>query len=64
MTRNELVLDANSLARVPFVPSNMVIEGSSLFVADTGHGRVLRFDLASPATELIAFETTRGCPPR
>jgi hypothetical protein len=57
-----LLAEGDSLARVPFVPSNMVIEGSSLFVADTGHGRVLRFDLASAATELITFETHEGLP--
>lgn len=35
------------LARVPGVASHMVIDGGWLYLADTGHGRVLRVDIAS-----------------
>ncbi|MEM9069857.1 MAG: hypothetical protein AAGE52_15195 [Myxococcota bacterium] len=38
------------LLRVPNVPSNMLIHGDELWVADTGNGRVLRFDLSGGAT--------------
>jgi hypothetical protein len=52
----------SDLRRVPLVPSNMVISDSSLYVADTGNGRVLRVDIASPATELSTFRTFENLP--
>ena len=48
------------LARVPGVPSNLVIDGRALWVADTGNGRVLRFDLDSPTTQFGNFATYEG----
>lgn len=55
-----LLREGDDLLRLPFVPSNMVIDGSSLFVADTGNGRVLRFDISSPVTEFATFTTYEG----
>jgi len=52
----------DDLVRLPFVPSNMVLEGTSLFVADTGNGRVLRFDISSPVSQLATFRTHEGLP--
>ena len=54
--------DGDSLRRLPYVPSNMVISGSSLFIADTGNGRVLRVDLESSFTERGRFNTYEGIP--
>ena len=54
-----LLNEGDELARVESVPSNMVLEGSELFVADTGNGRVLRFDISSPVqpgAEFFTFE--------
>lgn len=50
----------DDLRRLPLVPSNMAIGDSSLYVADTGNGRVLRIDLTSPGTELSDFSTFEG----
>lgn len=50
----------DELARAPYVPSNMIVDGTDLFVADTGNGRVLRFDLASAPTEAGTFLTHEG----
>jgi len=52
----------DGLLRLPMVPSNMVISDSALYVADTGNGRVLRIDIASPANELSGFSTFEGLP--
>ncbi len=49
--------DGDALARTPYVPSNMVFVGRTLFVADTGNGRVLAFDTASSATSAGTFRT-------
>ncbi|MDQ3036301.1 MAG: hypothetical protein M3Y87_28130 [Myxococcota bacterium] len=49
--------EGDELSRLPYVPSNMVLSGASLFVADTGNGRVLRFDIASPGIEVGTFRT-------
>ena len=49
--------DGDGLSRLPYVPSNMVIHGTDLFVADTGNGRVIRFDLSSEAVEMFSFRT-------
>ncbi len=35
----------------------MVVSGTDLYVADTGNGRVLRFDTASPTVEFGTFRT-------
>jgi hypothetical protein len=59
VTRYFLAPD-DDLARLPYVPSNMVISGTDLFVADTGNGRVLRIDLSAPATEIGTFATFEG----
>ncbi len=34
----------DALARLPNVPSNMIVVGEHLYIADTGNGRVVRFD--------------------
>lgn len=49
--------EGDELARLPYVPSNMVMSGTDLYVADTGNGRVLRFDTASPGVEFGTFRT-------
>jgi hypothetical protein len=48
---------ADALARIANVPSNMVVDGTDLFVADTGNGRVVRFDLSAQATMTGTFTT-------
>ena len=52
--------EGDELARLPYVPSNMIVDGSALFVADTGNGRVLRFDIASMVSAAGAFFTHEG----
>lgn len=55
--------DEDTLARVPSVPSNMIISGSDMYVADTGNGRVLHIDLSAPVTEFgtfLTFENIQG----
>lgn len=54
--------EGDGLRRLPYVPSNMVISGSNLFIADTGNGRVLRLDIGSPVTEAGRFNTFEGLP--
>ena len=49
--------EAGRLARLPTVPSNLVMRGTDLYVADTGNGRVLRVDTASPTVEFGTFLT-------
>jgi hypothetical protein len=55
------VLDS-PLARVPNVPSNLVMRGDALYVADTGNGRVARFDLAQEMTPDGTFRTYEALP--
>jgi len=50
----------DELLRVEGVPSNMVIADRQLWVADTGNGRVLRFDLDSPTTVFGSITTYEG----
>ncbi|MBO6937711.1 MAG: hypothetical protein JJ863_22270 [Deltaproteobacteria bacterium] len=50
----------DEMARVENVPSNMVIADRQLWIADTGNGRVLRFDLDSPATRFGTFTSYEG----
>ena len=52
----------DELVRVPNVPSNMLIDGETLWIADTGNGRVLRFDLSSPVVRFGTFTTSDGYP--
>ena len=52
--------EGEGLARLPYVPSNMHVDGTDLYVADTGNGRVLRFDLASAVSEAGNFFTHEG----
>lgn len=52
--------EGDGLSRLPFVPSNMAISGSNLFVADTGNGRVLRIDISSPVVQRSTFRTFEG----
>ncbi|MBX3269256.1 MAG: hypothetical protein KF729_03290 [Sandaracinaceae bacterium] len=49
-----------TIARRPEVPSNVVIAGADLYVADTGNGRVLHIDVRAPATEFGTFRTHEG----
>ncbi|KAF0190900.1 MAG: hypothetical protein FD165_2271 [Gammaproteobacteria bacterium] len=37
----------NALTRLPNVPSNMVLVGNDLFIADSGNGRLVAFDTAA-----------------
>lgn len=58
VTRFELGDDA--LARLPNVPSNMVVAGDHLYIADTGNGRVVRFDRNASPTQMGTFQTYEG----
>ena len=49
--------EGDELERLPYVPSNMELVGRSLYVADTGNGRVLRFDLDNMGAEFGTFRT-------
>ena len=50
----------DELSRVPTVPSNMLIHGDDLWVADTGNGRVLRIDLSAEATPVGMTRSFEG----
>jgi hypothetical protein len=50
---------ADALARLPGVPSNMMVVGEHLYIADTGNGRVVRFGRAT-GTVTGAFRTHEG----
>lgn len=52
----------DELSRVETVPSNMAIANQELWVADTGNGRVLRFDIDAPTTVFGSFTTYDGYP--
>ncbi|MAQ19866.1 MAG: hypothetical protein CMN30_34315 [Sandaracinus sp.] len=52
-----LMPEGDELARVPGVPSNLHVDGRTLWVADTGNGRVLAFDLDSPTTQFGTYRT-------
>lgn len=54
VTRYEL---DSPLVRLPDVPSNMVMQGTDLWIADAGNGRVVRLDTAQPMTEVASFQT-------
>lgn len=58
VTRYELGDDA--LARLPNVPSNMMVAGEHLYIADTGNGRVVRLDRGAPPTPMGTFLTFEG----
>lgn len=45
------------LVRVPNVPSNLEVAGDSLFIADTGNGRVVRLDRTNEGTVGGHFRT-------
>ncbi|MCZ7677938.1 MAG: hypothetical protein M5U28_03800 [Sandaracinaceae bacterium] len=49
--------DGDALSRLPNVPSNMAIAGRHLYVADTGNGRVVRFDREAPMSATTTFRT-------
>lgn len=49
--------EGDELSRLPFVPSNLEMHGTDLYVADTGNGRVIRFDTVSTPTESGTFST-------
>ncbi len=55
-----LLPEGDEMSRVENVPSNMVIADRQLWIADTGNGRVLRFDLDSPATRFGTFTSYEG----
>lgn len=59
VTRHHLPVE-DPLVRLPTVPSNMVIEGDALYVADTGNGRVLRFDMGMTGNPGGNFQTQEG----
>lgn len=50
----------DELARVPGVPSNMLIDGDDLWVVDSGNGRVLRFDLSAGGTAAGSTRSFEG----
>lgn len=52
--------ESDVLARVETVPSNMVMDGTELFVADTGNGRVLRVDTTQPGESGGVLTTYEG----
>lgn len=64
----------NPLARLPNVPSNMVLVGKQLFIADSGNGRLVAFDIAAKGRhveyhfslppELQRIEVLEGVPLR
>lgn len=58
ITRFELGDDA--LARLPDVPSNMVVSGQHLWIADTGNSRVVRFARNAAPTQLGTFLSHEG----
>lgn len=49
--------DGDALSRLPNVPSNMAIAGRHLYIADTGNGRVVRFDREAPMSATTTFRT-------
>lgn len=46
-----------TLTRLPYVPSNLEIVGTHLYIADTGAGRVVRIDLANEGEPTGTFST-------
>lgn len=54
--------EEESVVRVPYVPSNLEMLGTDLYVADTGNGRILRIDTSSVPTDTGAFDTFEGLP--
>ncbi|MGF1466444.1 MAG: YncE family protein [Sandaracinaceae bacterium] len=54
--------DDAPLARVRNVPSNMVIDGRELYVADSGNGRILKIDLDSSMTTVGSDFTFEALP--
>jgi len=54
--------EEESVLRLPYVPSNLEMFGTDLYVADTGNGRLLRIDTASIPTETGSFSTFEGLP--
>lgn len=50
------------LSRVAYVPSNLVMQGSVLYVADTGNGRVVSFDTAQEMSPEGTFQTFEALP--
>lgn len=50
---------ADALARLPGVPSNMLVIGEHLYIADSGNGRIVRFARGS-GTVTGAFRTHEG----
>jgi hypothetical protein len=58
ITRFELGADA--LARLPDVPSNMMVSGDHLYIADTGNGRVVRFARNATPTQMGTFLSHEG----
>jgi len=54
--------EGEELSRMPYVPSNMVLVGNHLYLADTGNGRVLRFDIDSEVSEEFSFRTFENLP--
>ncbi len=54
VTRYQL---GDALGRVVDVPSNLWMDGTVLYIADTGNGRVVRFDTAQTMTEMGSFQT-------
>lgn len=54
-------LDA-PLSRIPDVPSNLVMRDGVLWVADTGNGRVARFDTAQEMSPDGMFQTFEALP--
>jgi len=48
---------ADALSRLPDVPSNLEVAGDSLFIADTGNGRVVRLPREADGTVTDTFRT-------
>lgn len=50
----------DALVRIPNVPSNMVVIGTDLYIADTGNGRLVRFDTTDPGVPFGPFFSGDG----
>ncbi len=48
------------LTRAPDVPSNLLVVGADLWIADSGGGRIVRMDTQAPGTDAGAFFSAEG----
>lgn len=54
--------DADQIARVQDIPSNLEISANELYIADTGNARILAVDIANEPAELGGFRSFENLP--